>query len=238
MSIMASARFDAEVLALPDVPVVARRLAVSGSNVQIGRAVTELAIARYGMRPEDLLGDGRYVRARRTYFRRNYPIHLRRMRGVAGAFGLHPDDDRFDFSILRSKRRPAVPSNLNADSTYTPPAASETGSGTLSRWADLQNKVEDQLELYIMEWRSVGASIASVAVHVDDLLSGTIAGINATGLAVSAVGTGSTGNGAADRPTRLGGVQTVGLHELQLMRLVLDTCRSVDDAQAALLAAR
>ena len=132
---VAQARIREEVLTSSRMPLIVRRVRVRGSNAQVGRAMAELAIERYGLRAEALLADGRYARARRAYFLRNYPSQLERMRGVAAAFGLRVDDDRFDFSVLPIG---VVPGDvLAATATYRPPWASHTGHGLLLRSAEL-----------------------------------------------------------------------------------------------------
>lgn len=232
-------RLHEELIPGPDGQVLLRHLAVRGSNAEIGRASAELAISRYGLRPEALLADGRFVRARRTDFERNYPIHAQRMRGVAAAFGLRADDDRFDFSILRVQAGDGQADALTASATYSPPWTTDTGHGLLCRTAKLPDLPMRQLELYLMEWHPSGAAYASIALHAFDLLSGTVQGINSTGLAVVAVASPElrlTNRGPLDKLSRT--VPAVGLHELGLLRFVLDTCATVDDAQAALLGAR
>ena len=52
-----------------------RHLTVRGTNFEIGRRLGELAMQRYGTSPADYVSDPLYVRARRVYFQRNYPIH-------------------------------------------------------------------------------------------------------------------------------------------------------------------
>lgn len=234
---MASIRLREEVISGPDAPVLLRHLAVRGSNAEIGRAIAELAINRYGLRAEDLLADGRFVRARRAYFERDYPIHAQRMRGVAAGFGLRPDDDRFDFSILRVQASDGAAVALTAVASYSPPSMTDTG---MLRWTARRPDLPmGQLEFYLMEWHPSGAAHASVALHAFDLTSGAVLGVNSKGLAVSAVASAevrlSTPHLPGQHPRA---ASAVGLHELGLLRLVLDTCASVDDAQAALLGAR
>ena len=83
----------------PDKSLEVRHVVLRGSNEQIGRALTEIARERYGVRLERADDPGR-VRAMRTFLARNYPILLDRMRGVAAAFGKSLDDDQYDFAGL------------------------------------------------------------------------------------------------------------------------------------------
>jgi Acyl-coenzyme A:6-aminopenicillanic acid acyl-transferase len=223
-------RVDEELLTGIDAAVVVRHLRIRGSHAAIGRALAALAIERSGLRPEDLLADARFVRARRANFRRDYPIHARRMEGVAGALGLRADDDRFDCSTLRT---PSVGSGAGAllgRASYAPPWTARDGHGRLVRSAS--GEAAAPIELYVMEWHPSGPVGPSLAVHAFDLLAGTLTGINAAGLTVAGVATDaseSVGDHPADR---------IGLHELALLRLVLDTSDTVEQAEAVLLGAR
>ncbi len=233
---MVRVRFQEEIVGPGNGSAIVRRFRVRGSNEAIGQMAAAVAASRHGVRPEDLLGDGRYVRARRAYFQRTYPIHLERMRGVARAFDLRLDDDRFDFSILRCGSRAAL-RGLAGTACYLPAWAGESGRSLLRRDGPLPNSPGAPLELYLMEWRPIGMPFGSIAVHIDDLLSGAIVGINAAGLGATAVAVAMPPADAAGNPGRRAAVSAVGLHELGLVRLVLDTCRTIDEAQAALLGA-
>src|SRR4029079_3204428 len=63
-----------------------RHLVLKGTNVEIGRALAEIAKERYGVRL-DRVRDPVQARAQRRFLERNDPILLERMRGVAEAFG-------------------------------------------------------------------------------------------------------------------------------------------------------
>ena len=77
-----------------------RHLTLRGTNCEIGRTLGEIAMNRHGRSPDHVRGDPRYVRIRRRYIQRTYPLHWERMRGVAAAFGLEVDDDTYDWSTL------------------------------------------------------------------------------------------------------------------------------------------
>ena len=77
-----------------------RHLRINGTNFEIGHKLAELALERYGQSPDDYAADPLFTGARRDYFRRHYPIHWERMLGAYAAFGLDPQDDRFDLSGL------------------------------------------------------------------------------------------------------------------------------------------
>jgi len=87
-------------------------------------------------------------------------------------------------------------------------------------------------EPYVMQWYPTDGGYASLAVHAFDPLAGTLDGINSAGLVVSIL---------ADEEAlamlgpllepHFGARGAVGLHELQMMRWLLDTCDSADQAR-------
>ena len=229
-----------------------RHLAISGTNFEIGRTLGALAVERYGQAPDDLVAERVYVRARRAYMQRHFPIHAERMRGVAAAFGLDPDDDRYDLTGLAHLTD--LPRSASGCSVvYYPPATTATGHGYLSRnydffvgsMADIMMVPEPpdadpppavMSEPYLMEWHPEDGGYASLAIHAFETLSGTLDGINGAGLVVSILadeeGMQALGPNWEPHP---GPQQVVGLHELAVMRLLLDTCATASEAAEALL---
>src|SRR5262245_54343342 len=70
----------------PNESLEVRHLVLRGTNEQIGKALAEIAIARYKARLEPA-PDPEQARAMRKFLERNDPILLERMRGVAAALG-------------------------------------------------------------------------------------------------------------------------------------------------------
>jgi Acyl-coenzyme A:6-aminopenicillanic acid acyl-transferase len=230
-----------------------RHLTIHGTNFEIGQTLGRLAIERYGRTPAHLAAIPIYARARRIYIQRHYPIHWERMKGVAAAFGLDPGDDRYDLTGLAYLTDLPMPP-FGCSVVYYPPATTATGRGYLSRNYDffigsmaemlgvpLPPDVNQQLppvmsEPYIMEWHPEDGGYASLAIHSFDTLSGTLDGINSTGLVVSILADNEAmwelGPKLEPHP---GPQQAIGLHELAVMRLLLDTCATVAEAEEALL---
>lgn len=241
------------VLEGPDSLMRVRHQTLRGTNFEIGQALAAQAIERYGRTLADLEAEPLYARVRRGYFQRTYPIHWERMRGTAAAFGAEPDDDRYDFSALPYLLDvgPEVP---GCSVVYYPPSTTVTGNGYLSRnydfstgtLADLMQipvspRLEDRArpvmsEPYIMEWHPEDGGYASLAIHAFDILSGTLDGMNSAGLVVSIMADeeaiADLGVGIERHPFT---PRAIGLHELQLMRYLLDTCATVGEAKEALL---
>lgn len=91
-------------------------------------------------------------------------------------------------------------------------------------------------EPYVMEWYPEDGGFPSVAIHAFDLLSGTLDGMNSEGLAVSIM---ADEEAIALLGPRLelhpGPARAIGVHELQVMRFLLDTCATAEEAKQALL---
>lgn len=230
-----------------------RHLTIHGSNMEIGRTLGELAIKRDGRTPTHFEADPLYVRARRAFVQRHYPIQWQRIRGVAAAFDLDPEDDRFDLTGLPHLVE-IPPQAFACSAVYYPPDTTATGGGYLSRNYDffvgsmaevmqlpLPPTVTQQLppamsEPYVMQWHPEDGGYASLAIHAFDTLAGTLDGLNSAGLVVSILADNEALNELGPRlEPHLGPQQVVGLHELAVMRLLLDTCATAAEAKQALL---
>lgn len=231
-------------------------LTLRGTNFQIGQHLGKLASERYGKSLTDYKANPLYARARRLYFQHNYPIHWERVRGVAAALGLEPDDDRYDLTnLLFNIDLP--PQTLGCSVVYYPPSTTVNNAGYLSRNYDFSvGSMADALRIplplevkakmrpvmcepYVMEWYPEDGGYASLAIHSFDLLSGTLDGINSEGLVVSIMAD-EEALAALGPQLELHPVspQVVGLHELQVMRWLLDTCATAQEAKEALLSVK
>lgn len=233
-----------------------RHLTLRGTNYEIGRRIGEIARQRHGRNADThLRGDPRYVRVRRHYIQQSYPMLWERMRGVAAAFGLDAHDDHYDFSILfygvdmpqGSDARGIPP--IGCSVVYYPPTTTANGSAYLSRNFDFSigsiadvfglpvsggSKLEPMVRHpYVLELHPTDGGYASIAIQAYDLLSGTVDGMNEAGLVVSLM----ADEEAMGQIHELhpGAAQAIGLHELQVLRYLLDTCATVDEAKDALL---
>ncbi len=233
-----------------------RHLTLRGTNYEIGRALGDIARERHGRDPDThLRGDPLYTRTRRHYLQQTYPLHCERMRGVAAAFGLEVGDDTYDLNTLmygvdvpHAPAPPGMPP-IGCSVVYYPPATTARGSAYLSRNFDFSiGSIADvfgmpappDVELepmvrhpYVLELHPTDGGYASIAIQAYDLLGGTLDGMNEAGLVVSIMAD-------ADAMTRLyevhpGAVRAIGLHELQVMRYVLDTCATAEEAITAML---
>jgi len=237
----------------PNGLMTVRHLIIHGTNFQIGQQLGDLARQRYGKTPNHFRGNPMFAKARRRFLQSHYTIHWERVRGVASAFDLDPEDDHYDLTGLLYNLD--LPSPMPGCSVvYYPPATTASGHGYLSRNYDFSTgTIADLLHIpfppeikagmapvmcqpYIMEWYPEDGGYSSLAVHSFDLLSGTLDGMNSAGLLVSIMADedaiAALGPGLE---MHLGSQQATGLHELQVMRWLLDTCATVGEAAEALL---
>lgn len=218
--------------------MTARYLSMRGSNFELGKKLAEVAV-RHGVSVRGNTSQ-LVVRAQRSYIQKNYPIHLERMRGVASFYGVGLEDDSANLSSLGYfSGRPSC------SVIFYPPNTTQPGHAILSRNYDFFTGTLSQLfgqprpaagekpmmsEPYVIEaYPDVGyPSLYTVSFD----LFGCLDGVNSEGLAVAILADDETGMSYPVEPS-LG--QAVGLHELQVPRFLLDTCRNIDEAKQALL---
>ena len=212
-----------------------RHLVLKGTNEEIGRALAAVAWKRLQTKLE-ASPDRFRTRVQRRYIKEHFPILFERMRGVAGQFARRLDDDAWNFASLPF---------LNARSAgcsvvYYPPGVTADGVGVFSRNLDYSTGNAEWKKPrpgerplygrpYLIEMHP-DRGYPSLALYNHDMLSGVIDGINSEGLTVAlldAVEVTIPGEGT------WGG--SVGLDELQMLRMLLDTCANVTEAREALL---
>jgi predicted choloylglycine hydrolase len=221
----------------PDDYMEVRHVYMKGANFEIGRKIGEIA-ASFGARPGPR-GDALLNGAQREYIEENYPILYERMRGLAAAFDLGIDDDRYDFSSVY--QFPMGPPGCSA--VFYPGASTASGHGIMSRNYDFttgtitgRHPTEDQpatMSRPLIFEIHPDRGYASIAVCAFDLLGGVLDGMNEKGLVVAIFGDDDTANRYGVHPS-----SGVGLHELMSMRYLLDTCADVAEAKKALLTAK
>lgn len=214
--------------------LVVHHLVLRGSNRSIGRHLGELSRARYGV-SAPASDDPLHVRVQREWLRKNAPLQLERLRGVAGALGVDLADDGFDLSRLG-----APPRSMGCSAVFLPPRRARSGHPLVSRTFDYAGPLGPRragepppaARPYVIELHP-DEGHASLAVCAFDLLGAALDGVNAEGLVVVAA---SVVEPADAGPERVGAA--VGLDELQVVRHLLDTCATAAEAREALLATR
>lgn len=218
-------------------------LTATGSQADIGRALAAEARRTYGWSPAP--ADPLKARARRAWFARHWPQHLDRMRGAAAEFGLDPDTDDVHLDGAGG-----IPQGSACSASFYPPSVTVDGRGVLGRNYDFftTSATElfamlggqpapptDELPLsarpYVITSRPDGGP-ASVVLAMNEL-DGCMEGINEHGLA-AVLNLADAENASA--PIDAG--PQVGVSSGQLLRFLLDTCRTAEEAKAALLDAK
>ena len=223
----------------PGDAVTVRHLRVSGTQREIGRALAEAAETAHGAAAAPRPTDPFTEHVRRQWFAANHPTHTARMAGIADHFGLDPDDPNLVYDWLGTYDVPA-----GCSVAFYPGDGTKDGHGLLSRNFDFPTATFTQIvglpplpgerplaaDPWIIETHP-DEGYASVVVAIMDLM-GAMDGINEAGLSVALLADNET---PEPEPT---GQPQVGLSEQQVVRYLLDTCATVDEARAALLLAK
>ena len=217
-----------------------RYLCLEGTNREIGAGLARAARAVHGDRAGPLPAGERAVqRARRRWYAQNYPIFSERMCGVADAFGLDPEREDVELGMLSTYGVPA-----GCSVVYYPGSGTKDGHGILSRHFDFPTLTYTQLfgcepladerplaaDPWIVELHP-DDGYASISIAIMDVL-GAMDGVNEAGLSVALLADNESPN---QEPSR---VPQVGLSEQHVVRFLLDTCATVDEAKQALLMAK
>ena len=222
----------------PDDFMIVRHLRLKGTNRDIGHKLGEIAKQRHQVILEPL--SPVMARARRDYFERNYPVHFSRGVGAAEAFGQDFTTTTLDVfaAWLNIDLAPAC------STVYYPPSFTSSGHAVLSRNYDFTTARWSQLarlpgiegarpftsDVYVVEVYP-NEGFPSLFVTCYDLVGGAMDGVNSEGLSVALL---ADDTGSLRDPA---GTQA-GLHEVQVVRFLLDNCATVDDAKSALHSAK
>lgn len=214
-----------------------RHIVLQGTNRQIGEALGTLAKEWLDIKPY-LYTDPVYGRANQLYLEKNYPIMAERLTGVARAY--HIDPHAYLSGTLLYDLWPSACSVVYFPGSYT-----KSGHGLIAHNLDFNTVAFSDIfpeqvhknnhtffsRSFVMELYPTDGGYGSIGVGSLDLLSGTIDGMNSEGLTVSMLVDGDSPS--TPRLTDL--IQSCGLDGLQIVRLLLDTCATVEEAKIALL---
>jgi len=210
-------------------------LVLRGTNREIGRQLATMAVERHGVTPASG-GDPLITRARRRWYRSEWPAHFERMRGVADVHGVAVDDDSVELGLLAYLGAPApacsvawLPDSSTLSRNYDFP----TGTLTEILGGNAQpGELPMTARPYVIETRPSDGGPACLFLCAYELLGGCIDGVNSEGLVVALLADDET----VDRDPTL--APAVGVNEIQLLRYVLETCASTGEAREALLSAK
>jgi len=206
---------------------------IKGTNKEIGKKIAQIAKQRNITLMSSI--DTLKNRLKYKYLKNNYPIHYRRMQGVAEEYGIDINDFSKDISMITY-----LPKKINCSVVFYPGNKTANNHDILSRNYDfslgnikLQPCVKDELPVcsrpVIFEvYPDTG--YASLYITAFDLLGGVVDGINSQGLSVAVLTEGIVYEGY-----KLEQSYEVGLYELLIMRYLLDNCKNLQEAKEALL---
>ncbi len=213
-----------------------RHLILRGSQYEIGARLAQIGLYEHGVRKAPA-AEPLKVRAQRRYMQKNFPLHYERMCGAADALKIDLEKDEVDCSYLNyAPRLPAC------STAFYPPAYTTDSHPLLSRNFDFTTgtfmaTVPAPGELpavsrpYVIE-SYPDKGYPSLYLAAFDLLAGCTDGINAAGLMVAL---NADAESTAGFPLQPACGSAVGVSEIQLPRLLLDTCATVAEARELLL---
>jgi len=216
-----------------------RHIVLRGSNEEIGKALGDIAQEWLGVKLGRYAAPV-YAKARRLYMEKNYPILLERMKGIARSYGISSMDNTYVTSGLYYDMAPFA-----CSSVYFPASSTTNGHALFSHNMDFyittmremmgMDPVEGEHDMFsrnfVMELYP-DKGYPSIVVGALDLLNGAQSGMNSEGLIVAMLADHDAP--ASDKISPLGD-DSGGLNILQLVRLLLDTCASVEEAKCVLL---
>ncbi|MBD3190173.1 MAG: linear amide C-N hydrolase [Candidatus Heimdallarchaeota archaeon] len=228
-----------------------RHISLKGSNFEIGKKLAEVAKQNHEIDLKHLESSSKkHNQFIKDYFKKKFPIYSQRMKGVAETFHGDLEDNNYDFSGLPFNLE--FPNNpISCSSVYFPPEFSEIKEGIMSRNYDFPLTTLPELmgielseeqkanikpmmaEPYVIELYPEDEGYSSLCITSFDLLTGVLDGINSEGLTVCLNGDEIAMGQHFQNGVKFGS-QAVGLNELQGMRLLLDTCATVEEAKKAL----
>lgn len=217
-----------------------RHIVLRGTNEEIGKAIGDIAQEWLGIKKLLPFDGPIYAEARRQYMEKNYPILLERMKGVAKSFGLSPTDNKYVTSGLYYDIAPFA-----CSAAFFPASSTTNGHNLIGHNVDFHTatmremigmkRVKGDHNLYsrnfVMELYP-DKGYPSIVVGALDLLNGFQGGINSEGLVVTML---EDDLGVPNTHANMRGDDTGGLNLLQLDRLILDTCATIDEAKQVIL---
>lgn len=215
-----------------------RHIVFEGTNEEIGRAMGDVAQKDYGVKALNRYADTLYAKARLEYMRRNNPILLEWMKGIARSYDISLDDTIFDASYIPSFYTVPQCSAILIPSTYSANGHTfyfASRDYYLATFSEIMNRKPMPGEKKIFSEAAIieiypDKGYPSLFVSVGDLTFGADI-VNSEGLSVSAFEDDTYG--ITKTPKDIS--RATGLSMSQAMMLIANTCATVDEAKEALL---
>lgn len=226
----------------PDTYLEVRHIVLRGTNEDIGKALGDIAQEWLEIKKLDHYAGPIYAGARRQHMKKDFPILLERMKGVAKSYGLSPTDNTYVTSGLFYDISIAPP---KCSALFFPASSTTNGHNLVGHNVDFHTatmremmgmkRVEGEHNLYSRDFiieLYPDKGYPSIVVGALDLLNGFQGGMNSEGLIVTLL---EDDLGAPSTNYNPLGDDAGGLNMLQLDRLILETCATVDEAKLVIL---
>ena len=216
-----------------------RHIVLKGTNEQIGQAMGEIARKDYNSSLYPY-ADPTYAKARLDYMQKNYPAFYERMKGVAAAYHVPFKSTNLDLSaLIYDVEFP------DCSMVYFPPSVTSNGHAMASRNIDFYKAPYDILSgktnissqpdilsrIFVLETHPEGG-YSSLVLGAADLMGMSYHGFNSQGLAIDL----HVDNLGPYNPNfQLVGARNSGISIFDAGRMILDNCKSIDEAKIALL---
>ncbi len=206
-----------------------RHIVLKGTNKEIGEALGKIAQKDYGT--NNLMSVDRNIFDKREKcIQKNYRAFHERMKGVSNAYHYNGDKTQ-DASFLPYD----LGGNVKCSAVFFPASSTETKHNMFIRNFDWNPGLPMFSRVYVMELyptlknNEEKPQYPSIVIGGLDLLNGVIDGINSQGLMISALQD-QTIDTKHDKGIE--DIETIeGLSIFQVMRCILDTCTTVEDAK-------
>ena len=216
-----------------------RHIILKGTNEQIGKALGEIARKDYNVSLYPY-ADPIYAKARLDYMQKNYPAFYERMKGVAEAYNVSLNSTDLDLSaLIYDVKFP------DCSMVYFPPSVTSNGHAMACRNIDFykvpydilvgKTNISSQPDIlsrtFVLETYPDGG-YSSLVLGAVDLMGFSVHGFNSQGLAFDLH---VDNYGPANPNFQLVGDRNSGISILNVGRMILDNCKSIDEAKMALL---
>lgn len=212
-----------------------RHIVLRGKNEAIGKAVAQLSKEHYQAQPI-LFDSAEHKRKRQGYIQKFYPALADRCKGIAAYYGWD-DNDLHDCSALWYDVLP-----VNCSAIFFPRNVTADGHSFQARNMDFYRADVHELmrpgdagkgnklfsRNFVMETYPQDGGYATLVIGTFDLLNGAYDGFNEYGLCIS----GLVDQNLAEKTVPLSELEAQeGLNYLQMVKAILEQCRTVDEAK-------